>query len=340
MNSSTLSRRDFLRLLTIGGCAFAVRPGKLLAGKSSDQVNPNAPHFRYKYRTMSVKHLPELQDDIDQLKKTGKLSDNPTFQSYVANRKFAVPADFPDAKFIVLIAIFTPLMLVNFHYRGKKHEIMVSPQYSGGDYTMDEIKETVRREIIRKPGFRLEIARNTFYKRLSVRSGLTTYGRNNITYDDEFGSFLALYGFYTDFEFQEDNWREVTMMESCKTCRICRNRCPNKCITDENFVINAGRCVTLYNEISGEFPDWMNPDSHNALMGCMKCQRECPHNAAVMKLAGRLEDVTEEETERILSGKVDETLLKTLARKLSNFGPTQTQESVPILTRNLSVLLR
>jgi len=32
--------------------------------------------FQYKYRTVSVEHLEELQEDIDKLRRAGLLSDN------------------------------------------------------------------------------------------------------------------------------------------------------------------------------------------------------------------------------------------------------------------------
>jgi hypothetical protein len=35
-------------------------------------------------------------------------------------------------------------------------------------------------------------------------------------YVDEMGSFITLYGFFTDFEFAEDNWQEVRMMDKLR----------------------------------------------------------------------------------------------------------------------------
>lgn len=101
---------------------------------------------------------------------------------------------------------------------------------------------------------------------------------------------------------------------------------------------DAGRCVTLYNEIKGEFPKWIPPDAHNSLMGCMRCQLKCPANSEVIELTGRLEDITEEETTKILNGTPDEELLASLSRKLRNYYPTQSKEYLPIFTRNLRAL--
>jgi hypothetical protein len=78
---------------------------------------------------------------------------------------------------------------------------------------------------------------------------------------------------------------------------------------------------------------------HNALMGCMQCKAPCPANEGIAELSGNLEDVSEEETRKILRGNPDETLLKSLQRKLRQFRATS-REQFPILKRNLSVLIR
>ena len=129
------------------------------------------------------------------------------------------------------------------------------------------------------------------------------------------------------------------MMKACRDCTICKDACPNGCIRDDNFVIDAGRCVTLYNEIPGEFPDWIKPEAHNALMGCMHCQLGCPANAQLFAKAGRLETVSEEETLRILDGDADEALLTVLAQKLKSFAGLPEPSGFSILKRNLGVLL-
>jgi epoxyqueuosine reductase len=79
---------------------------------------------------------------------------------------------------------------------------------------------------------------------------------------------------------------------------------------------------------------------HNALVGCMKCQLRCPENQGFIGLSGRMEDVTEEETLKILQGKPDERLLDSLSQKLLKFAPASSKEYFPIFTRNLRALIR
>jgi epoxyqueuosine reductase len=249
-----------------------------------------------------------------------------------------VPEGFPEAKSIIVLAFFNRLMLVDFHLDGEKHEVMLPPQYYASGLTEERLEDIIREEIIREPGYRIERTTGVHLKLLAVRSGLGKYGRNNISYVDGMGSLLKLFAYFTDYPF-EDGWTGLSMMDECEECRICRTLCPTRCIPDENFVIDVDRCVTLYNEIKGEFPGWIPPDAHNSLMGCMSCQMRCPANSEVIELTGRLEDVTEEETAKILDGTPDEELLASLSRKLRNYPPTQSKEYFPIFTRNLRALL-
>jgi len=299
-----------------------------------------SPEIFYKFKTLSVKHLKELQEDINKLDREGKLSNNEIYREYLSTKKFEIPENFPDAQSLIIMAVFTRLLLVNFHTKNMKYEVMLPPQYYDAGISNENLCNIILQEIIQGSGYRVERAKQTCLKLLAVRSGLGRYGRNNICYVEQMGSLVTLNAYFTDYTFQDDNWNEVRMMDMCKDCRICIKQCPCDCITDENYVIDAGKCLTLYNEISGEFPEWINPDAHNALFGCMKCQLHCPANSEVVKLTGRLEDITEEETQKILKGTPDKKLLHSLSKKLKMPSPAALKELFPILTRNLGVLLR
>ncbi|MFW9915476.1 MAG: 4Fe-4S double cluster binding domain-containing protein [Candidatus Thorarchaeota archaeon] len=296
------------------------------------------PDLEYKYKTLSVSHFSELQEDIDKLKREKKLSDHEVYRSYIDNKKFELPENLPDAKSVIIMAIPTKLMLVNFQLNGANHETIVPPGYYSTGLSVDILKETILNEIINEPGYAVEMATQLHLKLLAVRSGLGRYGRNNICYVDGMGTMHRLFAFFTDYSFAEDNWTEVQMMERCQECRICLQECPHGAITEENFVVDVGKCITLYNEIEGDFPEWIRPDAHNALMGCMKCQAPCPANReAIKKLTGRMEDVTEEETKALLEGSLDEDKMEALSKKLHY---PLSEETVPVFSRNLSVLIR
>ncbi len=287
---------------------------------------------------MSVDHLNELQAYIDKLKREDKLSHNQVFQDYLSDLKFAVPQDFPNAKSIVVLAVSSKVMLVDFHLNGTTQEVMVPPGYYSTGLNKEILQSIVLKEIIKKPECRIERATGIHLKLLAARSGLGKYGRNNLVYVDGMGSLLRLFAYFTDYQLQDD-WTELTMMDSCQDCTLCMSHCPNNCITQERFVISVGRCLSLFNEVEGEFPEWISPHAHNALIGCMRCQMYCPANREYIRLTGRLEAITEDETQRILNGTADEKLLTSLSKKLRNFGPARSQETFPIFTRNLKVLM-
>lgn len=299
--------------------------------------------FEYKYRTISVEHLGELQEDIDKLRREGILSDNEVYRSYIDSKKFEVPENFPSAKSIIILAIYSKLGLVNFHLNGKKHEVMVPPNYFNDGTTFEDFNNLILKDIIMEPGYKVEFTGKLHLKLLAVRSGLGKYGRNNICFIDEWGSMIYFYAFFTDYQFANDDWGELKMMEHCENCNFCINNCLTHAIpkpSDENFVINATNCIPVYNEIPGVIPDWIPSEAHNALIGCMRCQKKCPANREVINLTVRLEDITEEETKKILSGNNDKELINSLSKKLKMFVPENAERSIPVIKRNLELLIK
>jgi epoxyqueuosine reductase len=333
------SRREFLKKLVAVGFMAPLAGSGVLSATSSRAKGEEYPDFFYKYKTVSVEHLSELRTWIDELDRAGKLSRNETYRSYIDTKTCTLPDDFKDAKSVIVMATSGRLLYADFHLDGKVHETMIPPGYYDDGLSADNIMHTITTRIVKEPGHRVDRAKGIFLKQLAVRSGLAEYGRNNISYVDGMGSFLTLRAYLTDHSFTNDDWHELRMMNRCRKCRICMHGCPNGCIREENFVIDAGRCLTLYNEVDGTFPQWILPDAHNSLVGCMKCQLPCPANREVVKMAGRLEDVTEEETRKILDGKPDEELIKSLNGKLRGFDLASV-ETFPTFTRNLKVLVQ
>lgn len=298
--------------------------------------------FQYKYRTVSVEHLEELQEDIDKLRRAGVLSDNEVYRSYIDSKKFEIPESFPNAKSIIILAIFSKLGLVNFHLNGKKYEIMIPPNYYDDGTTFEDFENLILKDIIKEPGYKIEFTNKLHMKLLAVRSGLGKYGRNNICFINGWGSMINLFAYFTDFQFEVDHWTEMKMMEQCENCTICINNCPTKAIpapTADNFVINAGKCISVYNEIKGIIPDWIPSEAHNALIGCMRCQKSCPSNHQVITLTEIIDDITEEETRMILDGTTEEKLVNSLSKKLKMFYPYDAERVLPVIKRNLRLII-
>ncbi len=338
-------RRDFMKtLVAMGGIPLLggrtlraaegwLSPGRPAAGRARAK-------FDYRVRTMSVSHFPELQAFVDKLRAEGRLSRNATYQGYIdpKRRKFALPDNFKTAKTLIVMAIANPPLTVAFRRPGRVHQVVISPGYYDDGITADAVKQVLREEIVRDPAARIEGTRAPHMKLAAVRSGLGFYGRNNICYVEGMGSYLALSAYLTDKEFPEDHWKPLAMHPQCERCEICYGACPTGAISRDRFVIDAGRCLTLYNEVAGEFPSFILPSMHNALMGCMRCQDKCPLNGPAAPTPIELEDVTEEETEKSLAGAPDEALIQSLSRKLKGF--VSDKESFPVYARNLKALLR
>jgi epoxyqueuosine reductase len=302
-------------------------------------LSDGLPDSIYKYRVMSVKHLQELQNDFETIDAEGNVSKNSVFRSYIQAQQHHLPDSLPDAKSVIVMAVFTPLMTVDFHHEGKVHEILV-PHYYDDGITEDHLKTTILNKIIGDNQHRVENAKmHVLLKRLAVRTGLGKYGRNNICYVEGMGSFLKLFAFFTDFEFDEDNWQEVAMMDSCKNCKVCLNQCPTGSISENSFVIDVEKCIPLYNEVPGEIPDWINPTSHSALMGCLRCQLPCPANSEVATKTYKLDHISQEETKKILDGIINDELSLSISQKLRMFPPEHASYFLPVIARNLRLLI-
>ena len=302
---------------------------------------PQIKGINYCFKSVSVDHLKELQNDFDVGNFNGNLSDNETYRYYLSYKKFAIPKALPDSKSLIILAISTRLMRVKFHLEGEIFDVIVPPPYYDDGLTFEEIENLIKDEIIKESGYEIEETRNQlFLKILAVRSGLAKYGRNNISYIKGMGSFFSLYAYYTNFKMPSDGWCNLELMELCQNCNYCLRSCPTNAIRESNFIIDAGRCISLYNEIDGEIPKWVNPNSHHALMGCIQCQSHCPGNNEKLKNVGYFEDISNKETKMLLDGDFNSELIKSLSVKIKMFDMSNGEKYLPRLSRNLNLIIK
>jgi epoxyqueuosine reductase len=295
----------------------------------------------YKYRILPVGRFPALQNEFNTARNNSQLGRNKMYLDQIAPLNFKVPGDFPNAKSVVVVAAYSKNMYSNFQLDGNSHRIMIPFQYYNDDLNAEKLKGIIQKDIIKVPGRRItDISQNTPLKLLAARSGLGRYARNGLVFVDGMGSYNVLYAFLTDHPFAEDNWTNLEILEECNRCHACERTCPTRCISRWSFSTNIDKCLTLYNENPGEFPNYILGSMHHALMGCMQCKAPCPANEGIAELAGNLEDISEEETRKILKGTPDDALLKSLQRKLRQFRAAASKDQFPILKRNLSVLIR
>ena len=117
-----------------------------------------------------------------------KISRNKVFRSYISNKEFRFPEDFPNVKSLIIIAVFMKPMLVNFRLGGRKHEIVLPLAYYDDGLTVEMLRDYILKEVVNEPGHRIERAK-VLLKLLAVRSGLGKYGRNNLCFVERNGKY-------------------------------------------------------------------------------------------------------------------------------------------------------
>lgn len=285
----------------------------------------------YMTKVVSVVHLAELQEAINRLHCEGLL-DKRMSDEYL-RFQYCVPENLPDATAILVTAIPQPVTRVQFIWRGINYSADIPPTYIG---TVDDsqIKE-IFTSILEPAGYKLERARLPL-KTLAVRSGLMQYGRNNITYTLQMGSFQRLVAFYSNCPIDRDDWQELKVMKACKNCFKCLENCPTRCISADRFLIHAEKCLTWLNENENNFPDWVKPDWHNALIGCLRCQSICPMNKRRINKVADGPKFSESETGLLLRKIPFDKLPEVTRKKLIIISANEWYE---VLARNLGVLI-
>jgi len=148
------------------------------------------------------------------------------------------------------------------------------------------------------PGIQLGDIRGISVKLLAVLSGLGQYGRNNLCYVGEWGSYADPSSFYTDIPYEGPVQADLRMA-ACETCDLCRRACPTGAIGDTQ-VIDASHCLSSANNgRKGPMPHWVPKGAHHTLVECLRCQECCPQNPPV-DYSHTLE-LDEAETKRLLS---------------------------------------
>jgi epoxyqueuosine reductase len=283
-------------------------------------------------RVVKIEHLAELEEAIAGPHRRG-LFEETFFREELTRFRYDVDQILPGAHSIVIASVPQPIIGVSFEWGGEKLATSLPPTYVDAD-AIDARAVRAMDEIL-GPGryhFKRAIVPR---KTLAVRSGLASYGRNNITYVPGHGSFHRLVAFFSDLECDADQWRDATMLPACKTCQACAKACPNGAIAEERFIIRADRCLTYLNERAKEpFPAWVSPTAHHAIVGCLSCQIACPYNK---KLLGWIEpraEFSEDETRYLLAGHFEGPEAKAMEERLGTIGLDLT-----IFPRNLAALI-
>jgi epoxyqueuosine reductase len=303
---------------------------------SIETLNTKFKERGLKGRVVSSQFLQYLHDEIETQHAQG-LIDEEVYQEGLSFFSFLPPDNLPQIASLIVVAVPRPQTKVSFTLSGKTLTLILPPTYMGFREIQLQIKGLLT-EWLDLEGYRVAPALLP-RKLLAVRSGLAEYGRNNIGYIPGMGSFFHLAVFYSDLPCQETTWCDLRMMDRCKNCNICLTRCPTGAITSKRFLLHAERCLVFHNERSADypFPGWIDPASHNSLVGCMLCQQFCPENKAFLEWFEGNESFSHEETSLLLAGTSLKQLPTETQAKLERLGLLNYLE---ILPRNLGVFFQ
>ncbi len=282
-----------------------------------------------------VRHLPELRRDFERLLAEKAL--NRKFYDEIVARygltwHFQLPADFQTAETVIITAVPQPKTSLQYEFQGKKYYGTIPPTYVNDT---DKMILDILAPMLAQHGYTVHDALLPS-KLLAVRSGLARYGRNNITYIDGWGSYFRLRAFFTDAPCSDEDWQESAALELCNGCTACAKKCPTGAIRTDRFLLEAGRCLTFFNEGEDEFPEWIDPAWHNCLIGCMICQDVCPANREHVAWIIPGGDFSEKETTMMLDGVAQDELPPDTVQKLQKVCMLN---EYPLLGRNLHALI-
>jgi epoxyqueuosine reductase len=299
--------------------------------KITHQLQENLTAGGFKSSIVSVKHLEELQEDIENQRKLKSFS-RKFYDGSLSHLMFKPPEEIKTAESVIVTAAQQTKINVKFNLSGKAYPVIVPPIYS---CDTDEKVFNIISRVLDNYGFEAVTAVLP-EKLLAVRSGLAEYGRNNISYINGWGSFFRIKAFYSDLPCNIDAWQDLKMMDRCVNCAACMKKCPTGAIVPDRFIYFAEKCITYFNEGQDEFPEWLDSSFHNCLIGCMVCQEVCPLNKDNNDNIVDGCEFSEDETVMILNGIQKDKLPDKTFDKLQKLWLL---EDYDLLKRNLGVLI-
>jgi epoxyqueuosine reductase len=282
-------------------------------------------------RIVPAQRIADVGVEIQSLKEKCLL-DQEFYDIYISKYKYGLQDALPTAKSLIVVAVPTSALSLTFCYEGKKHRCLVPPTYANAVDIDKKVRSILERVLAEGNVLKALLP----YKTLATRTGLARYGKNNIAYSEEFGSYHRLTGFFTEVDLETDHWQEMEVMTRCTDCNLCQRACPTGAIPKDRFLLMADRCLTFHNELPSEraFSSSIKPSFHHALLGCMRCQDACPMNRGNLGSVVEGDVYTEPETDYLLKGDYQNEDAEEIMEKLDRSGLDLT-----IFPRNLVALL-
>jgi len=283
-------------------------------------------------KIVPLTHIEMLKSKFDLMRRRGLLQQD-LVDRYLHHFDFEPEVKGFEARSVIVTASRQPKVAITFSIHETPTALYLPPTYSSA--TDDEVRDLLRDGVSGESvAFEDVILPN---KSLAAHSGLSRFGRNNVTYIPEWGSYFRLKCFLSDLEPIHAEYRELAYMDACLECALCPEACPTDAIAADRSLIHADRCLCYINEGPGEFPDWLEPAANDCIFGCMLCQEVCPYNED--QLDHLRDDIhfDDGETDRILNAESLSSLPEGIRETLEEF---LTEEWFPLFVRNVRFLLR
>lgn len=301
-------------------------------GQLNESIINALDNHGYKGRIVSVARVSDLEKEIENKHHKGQI-DERLYREYLLDFAFNSQSLQSQADSLIVVASPQPAIRVKFSLNEKTFPCLIPSTYC---HATDRRVQQILEAVLNPHGFNLKRLVLP-YKLLAVRSGLARYGRNNIAYVDDMGSYFRLSAFYSDLPCIDDGWFDPKSHNLCQDCSACFEACPPRAIPEDGFLLRAERCITFHNESQRDFPKWIEPSWHNCLVGCLHCQRVCPINNNFIKMIEQGPSFAHRETEALLDGRPIEKIPPETKTKLDQLNLTEYAE---FLGRNLRALMR
>jgi len=289
----------------------------------------------YRAKIVSTNNLFSLINEIQQYHQKG-LIEKSFFKERLSWLSSSLLKNISAEKSVIIIAVPRPQSKASFNWNGNCKSIVIPPTYTGYEQTRKKVENQINK-VLKLKNYSATRALLPL-KALAVRSGLGTYGKNNICYVSGMGSFHQLVAVYSNI-LTKEKLQKPKMMTVCEKCDICEKACPTNAISHNRFLLKAERCLTYHNEKKGvtPFPSWIEQIWHNCVVGCMYCQKVCPVNTNFSNWFGIEETFSEKETKQLLNHPTKNNLSSTTLEKLTKLNLADYLDS---LSRNLNVFFR